>query len=65
MSKCTCGSKTKDHSIYCSGDFYIDPLSSGKFKPKKNSEKTCRSCFLVLENTMFKKNTTICIECSN
>ena len=64
-NKCTCGSGTADHSIFCSGVFYIDPLSQGKYKPKQKSEKTCKSCFLVLENTMFEKNQSICRECSS
>ena len=64
-NKCTCGSKTVDHSIYCSIDFYLDPLSQGKYKPKLKSEKTCKSCFLVLKHTMFEKNQSICRECSS
>lgn len=62
-NKCTCGSNTKDHSIFCSGDFYIDPLSSGKYIPKRNSEKTCKTCFMVLNKSMFNKNSDECINC--
>ena len=62
-NKCTCGTKTKDHSIFCSGDFYIDPLSSGRYVPKTKSEKTCKSCYMVLSKSLFNKNSNICINC--
>ena len=46
-----------------SGDFYIDPLSSGKYIPKTNSEKTCKTCFMVLNKSLFNKNSDECINC--
>jgi hypothetical protein len=63
MNKCTCGAKTLDHSIYCSGDFYIDPLSQGKYQPKQDFEKTCASCFMVLTKSLFAHNSEVCYEC--
>ena len=62
---CTCGTNTSDHSIFCSGDFYIDPLSQGKYRPKNRTEKTCDTCFLVLNESFFEKNQSVCIECKD
>jgi len=62
---CTCGTNTSDHSIFCSGDFYIDPLSQGKYRPKNSTEKTCDICFLVLNESFFEKNQSVCIECKD
>ncbi len=63
MNKCTCGAKTADHSIFCSGDFYIDPMSEKKYTPKKNDEKMCERCFLLFKVNHFKKDSDICIDC--
>ena len=64
MNKCTCGSKRNDHSIFCSGNFYIDPLSSGQYKPKSLDEKQCKKCFTLIKKSQFKKNADICNDCS-
>ena len=63
MSKCSCGTKTTDHSIFCSGSFYKDPMSEEKYKPKGLNEKLCNKCFLLFNENKFKKNSNICIEC--
>jgi hypothetical protein len=64
MNKCTCGSRTADHSIFCSGYFYIDPLNHGTYKPKSSSEKTCGNCFMVLNSSLFNKDSGVCNDCS-
>ena len=64
MNKCTCGTKRNVHSIFCSIDFYIDPLSSGQYKPKTLDEKSCKKCFTLIKNSQYKKNSDICNDCS-
>ena len=48
MNKCTCGTKTADHSIFCSGDFYIDPMSEKNTPLKKTMKNYVNdvSCYL-------------------
>ncbi len=63
MNKCSCGTKTTAHSIFCSGSFYKDPLSEKRYKPKESNEKLCKKCFLLFDENNFNKNTNICNEC--
>ncbi len=64
MSNCSCGTKTTEHSIFCSGSFYKDPMSEKKYKSKQPNEKQCNECFLLFDINNFKKNSNICNECT-
>ena len=63
IQKCTCGTKTADHSIFCSGSFYKDPLQEAKYKPKSLDEKTCDKCFLILNKSEFNDGSDTCKNC--
>ena len=62
IQKCTCGTE-QNHSIFCSGSFYKDPLREPKYKPKSSDEKTCDKCFLILNKSQFIVGSETCKNC--
>jgi hypothetical protein len=65
IDECTCGNNTIDHSIFCSGDFYIDPMAEPEYRPKSSKESVCSKCGLIKIDSQFKNDNNICSDCSS
>ena len=63
MNKCTCGSSTSQHSIFCSGNHYNDPLKDTTYKPKSDKEVLCEVCQCIKSKSQFINLSKVCIDC--
>ena len=64
MINCTCGASTTTHSIFCSKNNYENPFTEKVLKRKDELEVVCEMCFLLLNKSLFKKDSKICKECT-
>ena len=62
-NKCTCGSTTSQHSIFCSGSFYNDSFKDVTYTPKSNKDAVCKICQLIKPRAQFKNLSKVCQDC--